>query len=895
MRISTITPAGAPPTIFSLFINGVSGGVLAGGVTIISRSDFILNGESEPVEFISGQFDINVGGGGAITATTPLGTVALSEGAAATIAAAEDLFSVAIAGGGAVSVRAPGWIYNDPGGEFRGRIVQMPGQTVAVYEVLDSPSPTASLPVRSVDSDGNVDEQVFSCADAGGAVNFIQNCLIVVEFSPFAEITVIYGERLGGTLARIVAGGGGADSIGNYSYALSGNPGNIALGDDGDIIYTAAFAAAITTYRITAEVSGSGADAGAPGTAVLTVHVAAPDDLIFTPPSFSVAAPFGESGIALATVAVSGGYGAGTYSYALATNAPTMYLAIDSNGALNLTEAFPNSEITSYEFAVSVISRGEAAEAAVMGSVVFVLNVEQPQQVRLAFTPSLPVIAVGENSGVLAVVSASGGIRAEDSFTLLAAPPQLSLNAAREIILTAAFTRAEIGFHTATVRIASGFIGGAQNTETAVLTITVAPIPLELEVENSALITVAGVATELTRAVAQHGTGDYTFSLENEPSGVRIDENGVIRAESSAAAGMSEFTALVRDERGAEARAAVSLHLVSGLALSISPENLTVTANTAPAGGAALLATVLARGGFDGSYTYSLVAGVPEEIALNAANGEITLIAEFTEAGQRTFTVAAESIGAGLTVRNTASFTLEVAARPLGRAIRIGSADQFGVSENFPRGLAALNGVLYMAGESNKALYSINTEDGTAQQIGVFVLSKNNIFSFGLGALGGTLYMVEDATDALYTVNPANGEASQVGSVNNFDFPGGSNAAVIPSDLASFNGTLYMVERDTDALYSLNTTTGAATRIGSANRFGVDERSPRGLASFNGKMYMTGNSILYELSPDTGVATRIGSVADFGVNEIRSSGLAVLNGKLYMVGGATDALYELIF
>ena len=44
-----------------------------------------------------------------------------------------------------------------------------------------------------------------------------------------------------------------------------------------------------------------------------------------------------------------------------------------------------------------------------------------------------------------------------------------------------------------------------------------------------------------------------------------------------------------------------------------------------------------------------------------------------------------------------------------------------------------------------------------------------------------------------------------------------------------------------DSLYTLNPTTGVATRVGSANQFGAGERWPTGLASHNGALYMVGN------------------------------------------------------
>ena len=99
-----------------------------------------------------------------------------------------------------------------------------------------------------------------------------------------------------------------------------------------------------------------------------------------------------------------------------------------------------------------------------------------------------------------------------------------------------------------------------------------------------------------------------------------------------------------------------------------------------------------------------------------------------------------------------------------------------------------------------------------------------------------------------------------------------------------------MVGDTTIALYTLNTTTGVATRVGSSTAFGVSETNPSGLASHNGVLYMVGWSqdALYTLNTTTGVATRVGSSTQFGVSESVPSGLASHNGVLYMVGDTNE-------
>ena len=155
-------------------------------------------------------------------------------------------------------------------------------------------------------------------------------------------------------------------------------------------------------------------------------------------------------------------------------------------------------------------------------------------------------------------------------------------------------------------------------------------------------------------------------------------------------------------------------------------------------------------------------------------------------------------------------------------------------------------------------------------------------------SIGDALYMVGEGNDALYTVNTTTGEATRIGSATAFGV-----GETSPTGLAFHNGTLYMVGLTTRALYTVNTTTGVATRVGSATNFGIGENSPLGLASLNDNLYMTGSSTdaLYTVNTTTGVATRVGSATAFGVGENSPTDLASLNGTLYMVGSGNSALY----
>ena len=120
-----------------------------------------------------------------------------------------------------------------------------------------------------------------------------------------------------------------------------------------------------------------------------------------------------------------------------------------------------------------------------------------------------------------------------------------------------------------------------------------------------------------------------------------------------------------------------------------------------------------------------------------------------------------------------------------------------------------------------------------------------------------------------------------------------------------FNGRLYMVDRDRSRLYTLNTTTGRATRVGSVNTFGITNlRHPNGLAVHNGTVYMSAGLphqnpsdiiTLFSLGIGSdghldGTATRIGSTStvNFGTSEWIPRGLASVmtsgSSHLYLTG-----------
>ena len=208
---------------------------------------------------------------------------------------------------------------------------------------------------------------------------------------------------------------------------------------------------------------------------------------------------------------------------------------------------------------------------------------------------------------------------------------------------------------------------------------------------------------------------------------------------------------------------------------------------------------------------------------------------------------------------------------------------EFAVGEKLPTGLVWHKNKLYMVGQMTDALYTVDPGTGAATRVGIhhqFGIREDE--PWGLASDGSTLHMVGSALDdddngdtpgiaALYTLNTDTGKATRVGTQNGFGV-----SENLPAGLSWHNGTLYMLGDDTDALYTVDTATGTATKVGSATAFGVGESTPGGLASSGGKLYMTGRTTyaLYTLNTDTGVATRVGSDTAFGIGEYSPAGMA---------------------
>src|SRR5580698_10410258 len=180
--------------------------------------------------------------------------------------------------------------------------------------------------------------------------------------------------------------------------------------------------------------------------------------------------------------------------------------------------------------------------------------------------------------------------------------------------------------------------------------------------------------------------------------------------------------------------------------------------------------------------------------------GVLVMLAASLQADDMAYMLGTQALGVqnplGIVDLNTGVFTL------------IGNMGSGGYD-----GLAVANGVLYT--EQNGLLYSVNTSHANLTLIGG--LTGNNLATFGstttgLYGLAGT-GSFEVAT--LFSINPETGAITAIGPIGASAIP---NGQTYYQRLSVGSSTLYMESNGN--LYTVNTTTGAATQVGTTDSNG---------------------------------------------------------------------------
>jgi uncharacterized protein (TIGR03437 family) len=160
-------------------------------------------------------------------------------------------------------------------------------------------------------------------------------------------------------------------------------------------------------------------------------------------------------------------------------------------------------------------------------------------------------------------------------------------------------------------------------------------------------------------------------------------------------------------------------------------------------------------------------------------------------------------------------------------------------------GLAVANGVLYT--EQNGLLYSVNTTNASLTLIGG--LTGNNLATFGSTTTGlyGLAGTGSNVVATLFSINPQTGAITAIGPLGASAVPNGQGYY---ARLSVGSSTLYMEFGSN--LYVINTTTGAATRVGTTDSNDYLTSVP---LFENGTSYAGSGSVIGTINVTTGQIT----------------------------------------
>ena len=222
------------------------------------------------------------------------------------------------------------------------------------------------------------------------------------------------------------------------------------------------------------------------------------------------------------------------------------------------------------------------------------------------------------------------------------------------------------------------------------------------------------------------------------------------------------------------------------------------------------------------------------------------------------------------------------------------TVSEFGDTVRIPRGISWVGSNLYMVSSLPGNTYLLDETTGTVTDLGPLGIKRPTDLAWD----GSRLFVLDEDTDALHTISgvgprqpttlPAYG-SQQIGSAVRFGLTDVTLDA--PYGITMVGKDLYMAEDNTDFLYKVDRKTGVAEKVGSDGLLSGSAIQPRDLAWDGTTMYMATPDALYTVNTSTGVATRKGP---FGVGIEDVTGIAWDGERenLYMVDRDTDALYK---
>ena len=227
-----------------------------------------------------------------------------------------------------------------------------------------------------------------------------------------------------------------------------------------------------------------------------------------------------------------------------------------------------------------------------------------------------------------------------------------------------------------------------------------------------------------------------------------------------------------------------------------------------------------------------------------------------------------------------------------GTGIQIGSATQFGQNIRFPRALATDRTTVWLF-DANRG-YTLNPTTGVATPVASAVTNFGNNENQVRSATyhNGQVLVFGKRNEKIQVFNTTDGTLSEWHS-SLIDYADSSITG--RPDLwgfTSLDGTLYALDRETDALY-ICSSLGALTRVGNSSNFGINARNTRGFTAYRGVLIGVDTSIdkIFSISETTGAGTIIGSTNS--LPDGAPEALVEFDRQLFMAGSQNDAWFRL--
>ena len=227
-----------------------------------------------------------------------------------------------------------------------------------------------------------------------------------------------------------------------------------------------------------------------------------------------------------------------------------------------------------------------------------------------------------------------------------------------------------------------------------------------------------------------------------------------------------------------------------------------------------------------------------------------------------------------------------------GTGIQIGSATQFGQNIRFPRALAT-DGTTVWLFDANRG-YTLNPSTGVATPVASAVTNFGNNENQVRSATyhNGQVLVFGRRNEKIQVFNTTDGTLSEWHS-SLIDYADSSITG--RPDLwgfTSLDGTLYALDREQDALFSVSDL-GSLTRVGDSSNFGINARNTRAFTAYRGVLIAADTSIdkIFSISETTGAGTIIGSTNS--LPDGSPEALVEFGGQLFLAGSQNDAWFRL--